>query len=119
MLFSKQSGSNTKLLCTTDTLWLGEYFLSYDLIDSANNTFAGQNPDEFNPALKKKTSIPVYAYSADGTIFIKHYNSLRECVKELGGNRYANTKSLELRIEHKQLYHGVRVSYTPLFEHKE
>jgi len=119
MLFSKQSGSNTKLLCTTDTLWLGEYFLSYDLIDSANNSLAGQNPDKFNPALKKKTSIPVYAYSADGTIFIKHYNSLRECVKELEGNRNANTKSLELRIEHKQLYLGLRVSYTPLFEHKE
>lgn len=119
MLFSKQSGSNTKLLCTTDTLWLGEYFLSYDLIDSANNSLAGQNPDKFNPALKKKTSIPVYVYSADGTIFIKHYNSLRECVKELGGNRNANTKSLELRIEHKQLYLGLRVSYTPLFEHKE
>jgi len=34
-------------------------------------------------------------------------------------NRNANTKSLELRIEHKQLYLGLRVSYTPLFEHKE
>lgn len=119
MLFSKQSGSNTKLLCTTNTLWLDKYSLSNDLINSADNSLAGHNPDEFNPVLNKRTSIPVYTYSADCTIFIKRYNSLRECVKEFEGNRNANTNSLELRIEHKQLYHGLRVSYTPLIEDKE
>jgi len=98
---------------------LGKYSLSYDLINSADNSLAGHNPDEFNPVLNKRTSIPVYTYSADGTIFIKRYNSLRECVKEFEGNRNANTNSLELRIEHKQLYHGLRVSYTPLIEDKE
>ena len=117
--FSKQSGYNIKLLCTTDTLWLGEYFLSYGLIDGADNRLVGQSPDNFNPVLKTRKSIPVYTYSADGTTFIKRYNSLRECVKELEGNSNTNTKSLELRIEHKQLYNGLRVSYTPLFEHEE
>lgn len=119
MKFSKQSGYNIKLLCTTDPFWLGEYFLSYDLIDSADNTLVGQYPNSFNPILKTRTSIPVYTYSADGTTFIKRYNSLRECLKELEGNRNSNTKSLELRVEHKQLYHGLRVSYIPLFELKE
>jgi hypothetical protein len=116
MSFSKQSGSNVKLLCTTDVLWLGEYFLSYELITSADNSLA--NTEEFNPVLRNRTtSIPVYTYSADGSTFIKKYSSLRECVKVLDGNRNTNTSSLELRIEHKELYHGLRVSKTPLFDH--
>lgn len=115
MSFSKQSGYNVKLLCTTGTLWLGEYFLSYDLIASADNSLANS---VFNPVLRNRTtSIPVYTYSADGNTFIKRYSSLRECVKVLDGNRNTNTSSLELRIEHKELYHGLRVSYTPLFDH--
>jgi group I intron endonuclease len=115
MSFSKQSGYNVKLLCTTGSLWLGEYFLSYDLIASADNSLANS---VFNPVLRNRTtSIPVYTYSADGNTFIKRYSSLRECVKVLDGNRNTNTSSLELRIEHKELYHGLRVSYTPLFDH--
>lgn len=115
MSFSKQSGYNVKLLCTTGTLWLGEYFLSYDLIASADNSLANS---VFNPVLRNRTtSIPVYTYSADGNTFIKRYSSLRECVKVLDGNRNTNTSSLELRIEHKELYHGLRVSHTPLFDH--
>lgn len=118
MKLSKQSGFSIKNLCTTDTLWLDKYFLSYDLISDADNSLKGQNPDKFEPKLKTRTSIPVYTYSADGSIFIKRYNSLRECVKALEGNRNSNTKTLELRIEHKELYRGLRVSYTPLFEHE-
>jgi group I intron endonuclease len=82
MSFSKQSGSNVKLLCTTGVLWLGNYFLSYDLIASADNSLV--NTEEFNPVLRNRTtSIPVYTYSADGNTFITKYSSLRECVKEL------------------------------------
>jgi hypothetical protein len=119
MKFSKQSGSVVKLLCESDTLlWLDEYLISYNLIPGADNSLT--NVGEFNPKLRdRKTSIPVYTYSADGTTFIKRYSSLRECVKELEGNRDSNTKSLMLRIEHKELYHGLRVTNTPLFEHPE
>jgi hypothetical protein len=114
MKFSNQSGQNIKLLCTTNTLWLNEYFLSYDLIVSADNTLI--NLVEFDPKIKNRiTSIPVYTYSSDGKTFIKCYSSLRDCVKDLEGNRNANVNSLKLRIEHKELYHGLRVSYTPLF----
>lgn len=81
MAFSKQSGYNIKLLCTTGILWLGKYFLSYDLIASADNSLT--NTGVFNPVLiNRTTSIPVYTYSADGNTFIKRYSSLRECVKE-------------------------------------
>lgn len=118
MLFSKQNGSSIKLFCTTDTLWLNEYFLSYDLIASADNSLL--NVSEFKPILKnRKTSIPVYTYSANGAIYIKRYSSLRECVKELDGNRNTNTNTLELRIKHKELYKGFRVSNTPLFDHND
>lgn len=120
MRFSKQSGSNTLLLCTTDTLWLGEYHLSYDLIPSADNTLMSLK--EFHPKLRSRTaSIPVYTYSVSegGLTFIKRYSSLRECVKVLDGNRNINTNSLELRIKHKELYKGLRVSNRPLFDHDE
>ncbi len=115
--FTKQSGSVVKLLCESDSLlWLDEYFISYDLIPSSDNSLT--NVGEFNPKLRvRKTSIPVYTYSHDGTTFIKRYSSLRECVKHFEGNRNTNTNSLILRIEHKELYYGVRVSYTPLFDH--
>ena len=118
MNFSKQSGSVIKQLCLSDTLlWLDEYFISYHLIPSADNSLA--NVSEFKPKLRgRKTSIPVYTYSADGITFIKRYSSLRECVKDLDGNRNTNTNTLILRIEHKQLYHGFRVSYVPLFNHQ-
>lgn len=60
---------------------MDEYFLSYDLIVSADNSLA--NSEEFKPILRNRTtSIPVYTYSADGKTFIKRYSSLRECVKE-------------------------------------
>ena len=52
-----------------------------------------------------------------GKTFIKRYSSLRECVKELEGSRNFNTKNLELRIKYNELYHGFRVSFTPLFDH--
>jgi hypothetical protein len=114
--FSKLSGSVTKQLCESESLWLNEYFISYDLIPGADNSLASVG--EFRPKLRERvTSIPVYTYSADGTTFIKRYSSLRECVKDLEGNRNLNTKTLMLRIEHKELYHGLRVSYSPLFEH--
>ena len=75
---------------------------------------------DFKPELKDRTSsIPVYAYSADGKNFIKRYSSLRECVKELDGNLNFYTKTLELRIKYKQLYHGFIVSTTPLFDHPQ
>lgn len=116
MKFSKLSGSVTKQLCESESLWLDEYFISYDLIPGADNSLASVG--EFRPKLRERTtSIPVYTYSADGTTFIKRYSSLRECVKDLEGNRNFNTKTLMLRIEHKELYHGLRVSYAPLFEH--
>lgn len=116
MKFSKQSGSVVKQLCESESLWLDEYFISYDLIPSADNSLASVG--EFRPKLRERnTSIPVYTYSADGNTFIKRYSSLRECVKDLEGNRNFNTKPLMLRIEHKELYHGLRVSYTALFEH--
>ena len=116
MKFSKLSGSVTKQLCESENLWLDEYFISYDLIPGADNSLASVG--EFRPKLRERTtSIPVYTYSADGTTFIKRYSSLRECVKDLEGNRNFNTKTLMLRIEHKELYHGLRVSYKPLFEH--
>lgn len=114
-IFSKQNGSAVKQLCSSDTLWLVEYFLSYYIIDSADNTL--NNLAEFNPTLKSRLSIPVYTYSADGSKFIKRYSSLRECVKELEGNRNFNTNTIKLRIKHKELYHGFIVSNTPLFDH--
>jgi len=116
---SKLNGSMVKLLCESDTLfWLDEYFISYNLIFNADNSLT--NVNEFKPKLRdRKTSIPVYTYSADGTTFIKRYSSLRECVKDLDGNRNTNTNTLILRIEHKQLYHGFRVSYVPLFNHQK
>lgn len=119
MKFSKLSGSVTKQLCESENLWLDEYFISYDLIPGADNSLASVG--EFRPKLRERTtSIPVYTYSADGTTFIKRYSSLRECVKDLEGaapRRNFNPKTLMLRIEHKELYHGLRVSYKPLFEH--
>ena len=119
MKFSKQSGAVVKQLCLSDVLlWLDEYFISYHLISSADNSLV--NISEFKPKLRgRKTSIPVYTYSADGTTFIKRYSSLRDCVKHLEGNRNANTNTLILRIEHKELYHGLRVSFSPLFDHSE
>lgn len=113
--FSKLNVSMVKLLCESDTLfWLDEYFISYNLILNADNSLT--NVNEFKPKLRgRNTSIPVYTYSADGTTYIKRYSSLRECVKDLDGNRNTNTNTLILRIEHKQLYHGLRVSYVPLF----
>lgn len=116
MTFSSKNGSSVKLLCESDKLWLDEYFLSYDLNPSADNSL--NNVKEFKPELKdRKASIPVYTYSANGKTFIKRYSSLRDCVKELEGNRNFNTKNLELRIKHKELYHGFIVSKTPLFDH--
>lgn len=115
MKLSKLNGSAVKQLCTSDTLWLEEYFLSYDLIQNADNTL--NKLADFNPNLKSRLSIPVYTYTADGNKFIKYYPSLRECVKDLEGNRDFNTKTLQLRIKHKELYHGFRVSNTPLFDH--
>lgn len=113
---SKQSGSSVKLLCESDALWLGEYFLSYELLPSADNSL--NSVGIFNPKLNtRKLSIPVYSYSADGKTFIKYYSSLRNCVKELEGNRNFNTKTLELCIKHKELYHGFIVSDVPLFDH--
>jgi len=118
MRFSKQSGFNVRLFCTTDQLWLGEYYLSYDLILGADNTLTSVK--EFKPKFKSRnTSIPVYTYSSDGLTFIKRYSSLREAVKALDGNRNTNTSSLELRINHKKLYKGLRVSYHPLFDHDQ
>jgi hypothetical protein len=119
MKFSKQSGAVVKQLCLSDVLlWLDEYFISYHLISSADNSLV--NISEFKPKLRgRKTSIPVYTYSADGTTFIKRYSSFRDCVKHLEGNRNANTNTLILRIEHKELYHGLRVSFSPLFDHSE
>lgn len=118
MKIYKVNGSDVKILCTTDKLWLDEYYLSYELIDDADNTLT--TIDEFNPNLKSnRARKPIYAYSSDGKLLIKRYSSLRECVKDLEGNRNANTKSLELRIKHKELYHGLRVSYSPLFDHEE
>jgi hypothetical protein len=119
MKFSKQSGAVVKQLCLSDVLlWLDEYFISYHLISSADNSLV--NISEFKPKLRgRKTSIPVYTYSADGTTFIKRYSSLRDCVKHLEGNRNANTNTLILRIEHKELFHGLRVSFSPLFDHSE
>lgn len=101
---------------------MGEYFLSYDLITRADNSLTNSVPggSEFKPILKNRTTgIPVYTYSADGKTFIKCYSSLRECVKALDGNRNTNTSSLELRIVHKELYNGLRVSYAPLFDHNK
>lgn len=118
MRFSKQNGSTIKLLCLSETLWLKDYFLSYDLLPNADNTL--MDITEFKPNLKEGvTNIPVYTYSSDGKTFIKRYSSLRDCVKDLEGNRNFNTKSLTLRIEHRELYHGLRVSYTPLFNHPD
>ena len=116
MQFSKQSGSDIKLLCSSNKLWLNEYFLSYDLIPEADNSLA--EVGDFKPDLNTRIpNIPVYAYSADGKTFIKRYSSLRECVKELEGDRNFNTQNLELRIKYNELYHGFRVSFTPLFDH--
>ena len=116
MNFSNLNGSSVKLLCESDKLWLEEYFLSYDLKASADNSLSYVS--EFKPEFKnRKISIPVYTYSADGKTFIKRYSSLRDCVKELEGNRNFNTKTLELRIKYKELYHGFIVSNTPLFDH--
>jgi len=104
MNLSKQSGSVIKLLCESDNLlWLDEYFISYNLIPNADNSLT--NLGKFHPKLRdRKTSIPVYVYSQDTTTFIKRYSSLRECVKHFEGSRNSNTKTLILRIEHKQLY---------------
>ena len=117
MKFSKQNGSTIKFLCLSENqFWLNEYFLSYDLLPNADNTLI--NINEFKPNIKGGiTNIPVYTYSSDGKTFIKRYSSLRDCVKDLEGNRNSNTKSLVLRIEHKKLYHGLIVSYEPLFNH--
>jgi len=114
--YSKLSGSNVKLLCNTNILWLNEYFLSYDLITNADNTL--NSIHLFKPKRKGKiTPFPVYTYSADGKTFIKAYSSIRSCVKDLEGHRNAPTNSLELRIEHKELFHGFIVSHSPLFDH--
>lgn len=116
MKFSKLSGYTTKLICTSNTIWLNKYILSYDLIPGADNSLT--NVGEFKPNLKKgKTNIPVYLYSADEKVFLKRFSSLRECVKTLEGNRNFNLKPLQLRIEHKELYKGYRVSNIPLFKH--
>lgn len=115
---SKQSGYFVKLLCESDKLWLDEYFLSYDFIPTADNSL--NNKKEFNPNLRNRiANIPVYSYSADGKTFIKRYSSLRDCVKELEGNRNFNTKTLKLCIKYKELYHGFVVSDIPLFDHPE
>ena len=63
--------------------------------------------------------MPVYTYSEDGKTFIAKYSSLRNCVEKLDGDRNKNTKTLQLRIKHHGLYHGMRVSHTPLFDHPD
>jgi hypothetical protein len=119
MNFSGLSGSAIKDLCESETkLWLAEFFISYDLIPEADNTITGF--EEFNPKIGQRIpGHPVYTYSSNGKFFIKRYSSLRACVADLDGSRNVNTKTLLLRIKHKELYHGLRVSFTPLFNHPD
>lgn len=78
----------------------------------------------------KAEAKPVYAYkptqlydvtnpvdSAMTLTFVTKYTSLRRVVRDLHGNRNLNTTPLQLRIKHKTLYQGLRVSYTPLYDH--
>jgi hypothetical protein len=75
MQFSKQSGSDIKLLCSSNRLWLNEYFLSYELIPGADNGLA--EVGDFNPDLNTRIpNITVYVYSAEGNLQVfldRHY----------------------------------------------
>jgi hypothetical protein len=54
---------------------------------------------EFVPVSASPNSpLPVYAYNSDITRLIKFYPSMRDCVKDLEGNKNFNTASLVLRI---------------------
>jgi hypothetical protein len=108
------NGSDVKTFSSSENrLWLNTYFITYELISEADNYFT--NVKEFVPQKRgKKISIPVYRYNSDGSKLIEVHPSLRHLVKTLHGSRDYNTKSLKLRILHKETYEGFRVSYSPL-----
>jgi hypothetical protein len=97
MKFYGLNGSDIKLLCETSKLWRKAYILSYSLFDSADNSMS--TVGEFVPVSASPNSpLPVYAYNSDITRLIKFYPSMRDCVKDLEGNKNFNTASLVLRI---------------------
>jgi len=111
---SGMNGSDVKSLCLSNNrLWLNSYFITYNLLSEADNSLI--NVVEFDPQLPvPKSSIPVYRYNSDGSQLIERYPSIRHCVQVLHGDRNYNVNTLKLRILHKELYQGFRVSYSPL-----
>lgn len=118
MDISSLNGSDIKTLCVSESkLWLGLYFITYDLRSEADNTLHTLNTAKFDPKLNKKgrkVSIPVFRYNSDGSLLIECHPSLRHCVKTLHGDRNYNTNSIKLRILNKELYLGYLLTYTPL-----
>lgn len=120
MAYSGRSGRDITNFCTLNRLWLGQYVVSYTLIEGADNTLSN-GPQEFT-LIGRAPAMTVYTYSevtvnGETTLqFVKKYSSLRECVADLDQNRNKNTKTLQLRIKHNALYHNLRVSHTPLIK---
>ena len=92
--------------------------MTYDIIPSADNTLS-KGPYEIK-LIGRTPSQPIYTYQENEIegktrlTFIKKYSSSRACVADLDGNRKKNTATLKLRIKHGTLYHGLRVSFSPL-----
>jgi group I intron endonuclease len=107
------SGRDIKALCTSpDKLCRNTYFFSYEEIENADNSSPDNSGFVPVPANLNK-GIPVYGFNPEATSQYKEWGSLRECVADLEGNRNFNTKSLSLRIQYNEKYHGYFVSHTP------
>jgi len=112
MVLSGLNGAAVKQLALSPTLlWRDTHFISYELIDTADNSMSNVPPFVPAPSLAKEAK-PVFGLPVDGGPSVR-WTSLRECVKVLTGNRNTNTKSLELRIKHGEPYLGYYVSFKP------
>lgn len=111
MSLSGLGGAAIRKLCISPTdLWRGTYFISYEEINSADNTMSTNQP--FIPVPSKgSTAKLVYGVPIGGGPVVE-WSSLRNCVLHLTGDRNSSTKTLELRIKHSQVYLGYMVSYT-------
>jgi hypothetical protein len=100
-----------QLAASTSNLWRGTYFISYNLIPTADNTLS--TVGVFVPVPKTGAqSIPIYGRPVDGGPDIV-WTSTRDCVRHLTGNRNTNTQTLTLRIKYNEPYLGYYVSHEP------
>lgn len=113
--FMKVSGLGgsgvASLAASSSALWREMYFISYDLIPTADNTLSTVGVFVPVPKIGAEAK-PVYGRPVNGGPTVV-WSSLRNCVFNLTGNRNTNTKSLILRIKYNEPYLGYYVSHEP------